>query len=64
MKAREEFDFICEQDHGCDPIPVTRAMFRALQRTDPRCGNKEVSAEDAEALQQLGAIVKALTENK
>jgi hypothetical protein len=64
VKAREEFDFVCEQDHGCDPIPVTRAMFGALQRTDPRCGNREVSAEDAEALQQLGAIVKALTEKK
>jgi len=64
VKARSEFDFICEQDHGCDPIPITRAMFGALQRTDPRCGNKEVSAEDAEALQQLGAIVKALTEKK
>jgi hypothetical protein len=63
-KARPEFDFICEQEHGCDPIPVTRAMFGALQRTDPRCGSKEVSAEDAEALQQLGAIVKALTEKK
>lgn len=64
VKARPEYDFICEQDHGCDPIPVTRAMFGALQRTDPRCGNNEVSAEDAEALQQLGAIVKALTEKK
>ena len=39
-KARPEFDFICEQEHGCDPIPVTRAMFGALQRTDPRCGKQ------------------------
>jgi hypothetical protein len=32
---------------------------------DPRCkGSDEVSAEDAEALKQLGAIVKALTEKK
>ena len=38
-QARAEFDLICEQDHGCDPIPVTRAMFGALQRTDPRCKN-------------------------
>jgi hypothetical protein len=65
VKARPEFDFICEQDHGCDPIPVTRAMFGALQRTDPRCkGSDQVSAEDAEALRQLGEIVKALTEKK
>lgn len=65
VKAQPEYDFVCEQDHGCDPIPVTRAMFGALQRTDPRCkDNKEVSAEDAEALRQLGEIVKALTEKK
>jgi hypothetical protein len=61
-KAKPEFDFICEQDHGCDPIPVTRAMFGALQRADPRCKNQPpMSAEDAEALKQLGEIVKALT---
>lgn len=64
VKARQEFDFVCEQDHGCDPIPVTRAMFGALQRTDPRCGAHEISAEDQEALNELGAIVKALSEKK
>ena len=65
VKAKPEFDFVCELDHGCDPIPVTRAMFGALQRTDPRCANqKEVSAEDTESLKQLGEIVKALTEKK
>ena len=65
VKARPEQDFICETDHGCDPIPVTKAMFGALQRTDPRCpGSDQVSAEDAESLKQLGEIVKALTEKK
>ena len=65
VKARPEHDFICETDHGCDPLPVTRAMFGALQRTDPRCpGSDQVSAEDAESLKQLGEIVKALTEKK
>ena len=65
VKANPEFDFVCELDHGCDPIPVTRPMFGALQRTDPRCANqKEVSAEDAESLRQIGEIVKALTEKK
>ena len=64
VKAQPEFDFVCENDHGCDPIPVTRAMFGALQRTDPRCkGSENVSAEDQESLKQLGEIVKALTEN-
>jgi len=65
VKAQPAFDFICETEHGCDPIPVTKAMFGALQRTDPRCpGSDQVSAEDAEALKQLGEIVKALTEKK
>jgi hypothetical protein len=60
-QARAEFDLICEQDHGCDPIPVTRAMFGALQRTDSRCKNQRpVSAEDAQALKDLGEVVKTL----
>ena len=65
VKAKPEFDFICETEHGCDPIPVTKAMFGALQRTDPRCkGSGQVSAEDTESLRQLGELVKALTEKK
>ena len=65
VKARPEHDFICETEHGCDPLPVTRAMFGALQKTDPRCpGSDQVSAEDTESLKQLGEIVKALTEKK
>jgi hypothetical protein len=60
VKAHAEFDLVCDNTHGCDPIPITRAMSGALQRTDPRCKNPPVSAEDAAALGQLGAIVKAL----
>ena len=64
-KAKPEFDFVCENDHGCDAIPVTRAMFGALQRTDARCkGSETVSAADQEQLTQLGEIVKTLTEKK
>ncbi len=36
-KAKPEFDMICEQGHGCDPIPVTAQMTAVLQKTDPRC---------------------------
>ena len=62
VKARPEWDFICDDSHGCDPIPITRSMSGALQRTDPRCKNQApVSAEDAAALAQLGDVVKALT---
>jgi hypothetical protein len=60
VAARPEWDSICETDHGCAPIPVTRAMSAALQRTDPRCGNTSVSPEDAEALRQLDELTKTL----
>lgn len=60
VKAHAEFDLVCDNNHGCDPFPITRAMSGALQRTDPRCKNPPVSAEDAAALGQLAAIVKAL----
>jgi len=56
--ARPEWDLVCETDHGCQPIPLTRAMSGALQRTDPRCDNPPVSAQDAEALKQLSELLK------
>lgn len=60
VKARPEWDLVCDNNHGCEAIPLTRAMSGALQRTDPRCkNNPPVSPEDAAALQQLDAIVKA-----
>jgi hypothetical protein len=65
VKARPEFDLVCDVTHGCDPIPITRAMSGALQRTDPRCEHKTpISDEDAAALAQLGNIVKALSAAK
>jgi hypothetical protein len=65
VKARPEFDLVCDVTHGCDPIPITRAMSGALQRTDPRCEHKTpISDEDAAALTQLGVIVKAINAAK
>lgn len=62
VKAKPEFDFVCEQGRGCDPVPFTREMFGALQRTDPRCKNRApVSPEDAQALKELDQLVKTLT---
>jgi len=58
IAARPEWDLVCETDHGCAPIPVTRAMIGALQRTDPRCDNPSVSPADAEALRQLNELLK------
>jgi hypothetical protein len=57
--ARPEWDLVCESDHGCAPIALTRAMAGALQRTDPRCDNPTISPEDAEALEQLKQLLKA-----
>ena len=62
VKAKPDFDFVCEQGHGCDAVPFTRPMFGALARTDPRCkNNMPLSAEDAKALLDLGELVKSFT---
>ncbi len=59
--AQAEFDFVCEEDHGCVPLPLTRAMFHAVQHTDPRCQPPEtLSAEDAAALKDLGPAIEQL----
>ena len=59
IAARPQWDLVCEADHGCAPIPITRAMIRALQRTDPRCANPTLTREDAEALRQVNQLLKA-----
>ena len=53
-KARPEWDLICEQTHGCDPIPLTPVMVRAIQKTDPRCEPVELTEEEAQMLKALG----------
>jgi hypothetical protein len=58
--ARAEFDLVCEQDHGCTPLPLTRAMFHAVQRIDPRCPAAQLSAEDDAALKELGPILEQI----
>lgn len=56
VQAHPERDLICEQGHGCDPIPLTAAMTRALQKTDPRCSEKPaLTEEEAQALADLQA---------
>jgi hypothetical protein len=61
VRARPEWDLICDNSHGCDPIPITREMIGALQRTDPRCqSNGPVSEQDAALLAQLAEVVKTI----
>jgi hypothetical protein len=59
VPAAAQWDLVCETGHGCAPIPVTRAMIGALQRTDPRCGNNPISPEDADAIKKLEQLLKA-----
>jgi hypothetical protein len=53
--AKAAWDMICEQNRGCIPIPLTPAMMRGLQSTDPRCPKIEVPQEQVEALAALAA---------
>jgi hypothetical protein len=36
-RAAAPYDFVCEKDHGCAPIPVDDKMIADRQRQDPRC---------------------------
>ena len=36
-KAEPQWDFICEEGHGCDPLPIPDVLIRMIQRGDPRC---------------------------
>jgi hypothetical protein len=58
VKAKPEFDMICEQGHGCDALPLTRDMVTAIQKTDPRCAPTELTPAEAEALKALMAAMQ------
>jgi hypothetical protein len=36
MAAKGKFDFVCEHNHGCAPLPISDALIKAIQLTDPR----------------------------
>lgn len=56
-QAEAKYDMICEQGHGCAPIPVTPVMARAIQNTDPRCAKIDnLPADQVAALQQLASF--------
>jgi hypothetical protein len=62
-QAKPEWDMICEQTHGCAPIPVTPVMAKAIQNTDPRCPPMALPPDQAEALRQLQAAMSARPAN-
>jgi hypothetical protein len=57
VPAKEPWDFICETDRGCDPIPLDHKMTGAIQRSDPRCGEPELESGDSMALFKLKAMM-------
>ena len=34
--AEPQFDFVCEDDHGCEPLPFGDDVIRGIQESDPR----------------------------
>jgi hypothetical protein len=34
--AEPEFDFVCEKDHGCEPLPIGDDVIKSVQDGDPR----------------------------
>ncbi len=36
-KAAPQWDRICEEGHGCDPLPFTAEQIEMVQQGDPRC---------------------------
>jgi hypothetical protein len=36
-KAEEKYDFVCDGNHGCDPLGVPQELIRSIQEGDPRC---------------------------
>jgi hypothetical protein len=56
VKARPEFDMICETGHGCDPIPLTPQITKLLQNTDARCGGRYKPNDSEQALLKALAV--------
>lgn len=55
-KAEPQWDLVCEQGHGCDPLPLTPTMLKAIQNTDPRCEAMELPEDQIAALKMLEAF--------
>ncbi len=34
--AKSKFDFVCEKDHGCEPLPIGDAVIQGIQAADNR----------------------------
>jgi hypothetical protein len=45
--AKPQWDYICEKDHGCAPLPITTERIVAFQKADPRCKAQTSTAKAA-----------------
>ena len=60
IKAKPQWDMICEQEHGCDPITLpngvilSQDMIKGAQKADPRCLTA-TQQQVHNALQQVAA---------
>jgi hypothetical protein len=59
VKAEAKWDLICDNNHGCDPIPLTRSVIATIQKTDPRCDAVPLTDEDKANLEALKAFAAA-----
>lgn len=59
-QAEPQWDMICETGHGCAPIPITRDMIVALQKTDKRCTPMELEDGDKKALEGLQKLIESI----
>jgi hypothetical protein len=59
-QAELKWDMVCETGHGCDPIPLTRDMILALQKTDKRCAPMELADVDKHALENLQKLIETV----
>jgi len=59
VQAESQWDLICDNNHGCEPIPLTRSMIKTIQKTDPRCDATPLTDEDKANLKALRQFMAA-----
>ncbi len=37
QEAEPQFDLVCSDSHGCEPLPVSADQLEQFQQSDPRC---------------------------
>ncbi|MDP2228811.1 MAG: hypothetical protein Q8J78_15175 [Moraxellaceae bacterium] len=46
VRAKPEWDMICEKKNGCEQLPIADMAVRALQKTDPRCASSDATTTE------------------